>query len=255
MIQTGDRFWNIRGSFRIAGLLDVGTQASLVQRASGGFVLLDSLVPNAQAATAINNLTEGGSKIEAILNLHPFHTVHVEAVHQRFPAAKLYGTQRHKDRFPDLPWESDTTDSNELHQRFVDDLVFSVPAGVDFISNNDKVHFSSVLAFHQGSGTIHVDDTFNYIPPSGLLRLTPLADMLSFHPTLAKALLPRAGAAAEFNEWAEGLIECWGHATTLCAAHNGIYAPAIGDDPVAERMQAALGRVQDTLAAHELRHP
>jgi len=68
-------------------------------------------------------------------------------------------------------------------------------------------------------------------------------------------LLPRAGAAAEFNEWAEGLIECWGHATTLCAAHNGIYAPAIGDDPVAERMQAALGRVQDTLAAHELRHP
>lgn len=254
LICTGDNFWNIRGSFRIAGLLDIGTQASLVQKAGGGFVLLDSLVPDPDTEAAINELTEGGARIEAIINLHPFHTVHVEAVHQRFPEAVLYGTKRHKDRLPALPWAEETTESPGFRDLFVDDLVFSVPAGVDFISDNEKVHFSSVLAFHQASGTIHVDDTFNYIPPSGLLRLTPLADTLSFHPTLARALLPRAGAAAEFDEWAESLIECWGYATTLCAAHNGIYAPEVGDASVAERMRAALDRVQDTLATHESRH-
>lgn len=254
LIETGKNFWNIRGSFRIAGLLDVGTQASLVQLASGGFVLLDSLVPDARSAGVINELTDGGSRIEAILNLHPFHTVHVEAVHERFPEATLYGTRRHVARFPDLPWAPETTESESLHQRFVDDLVFSVPAGVDFISSDEKVHFSSVLAFHQASGTIHVDDTFNYIPPSGLLRLTPLADTLSFHPTLSKALQQRAGAAAEFHAWAESLIECWGYATTLCAAHNGIYDPETGEPSVAERMRAALDRVQATLEKHEERY-
>lgn len=254
MIQTGNHFWNIRGSFRIAGLLDVGTQASLVRRATGGFVLLDSLVPDSQSAAAINELTDGGEKIEAILNLHPFHTLSVEAVHKRFPKAVLFGTQRHKDRFPDLPWATETTDSSALHQQFVDDLVFSVPAGVDFISDDEKVHFASVLAFHQDSGTIHVDDTFNYIPPSGLLRFTPLADTLSVHPTLAKALQPRAGAAAEFHRWAEGLIECWEGATALCAAHNGILTPQVGDATIPERLRAALDRVEDTLAAHEQRY-
>lgn len=254
LIQTGDNFWNIRGSFRIAGLLDIGTQASLVRRASGSFVLLDSLVPDPQSALAISELTDGGAKIEAVLNLHPFHTLHVEAVHQLFPGATLFGTQRHKDRLPDLPWATETTESSALHQQFVDDLVFSVPAGVDFISANEKVHFSSVLAFHQASGTIHVDDTFNYIPASGLLRMTPLGDTVSLHPTLSRALLKRAGAAAEFSQWAEGLIDCWQYATTLCAAHNGVCSPDVGGASIAERMQGALDRVQNTLAAHEQRY-
>lgn len=254
MIQTGENFWNIRGSFRIAGLLDVGTQMSLLRRANGRFVLLDSLVPDPQSAAAINELTDGGAKIEAILNLHPFHTVHVEAVHERFPAARLYGTRRHQERFPELSWAKETTDSAAVQKRFADDLAFSVPAGVDFISANDKVHFASVLALHLASGTIHVDDTFNYLPASGLLRFTPLADTVSFHPTLAKALQPRANAAVEFHRWAEGLIECWEGATTLCAAHNGILAPQVGDATIPERLQAALGRVQDTLAAHEQRY-
>ena len=42
VIHVGEGFWNIRGSHKIAGVIDVGTQASLVRLASGNFVLLDS---------------------------------------------------------------------------------------------------------------------------------------------------------------------------------------------------------------------
>ncbi len=42
IIQIAEDFWNIRGSFRIGGVVDIGTQASLVRLANGSFVLLDS---------------------------------------------------------------------------------------------------------------------------------------------------------------------------------------------------------------------
>ena len=34
-IRVSEGFWNIRGSFKIAGVIDVGTQASLVRLTSG----------------------------------------------------------------------------------------------------------------------------------------------------------------------------------------------------------------------------
>ena len=40
--DLGLGFWNIRGSFRLGGLLDIGTQCSLVQLNSGKFIFLDS---------------------------------------------------------------------------------------------------------------------------------------------------------------------------------------------------------------------
>ena len=42
VIEVAEGFWNIRGSFKIAGLYDLGTHASLVRRASGKLVLLDA---------------------------------------------------------------------------------------------------------------------------------------------------------------------------------------------------------------------
>ena len=109
-IRVSEGFWNIRGSFKIAGVIDVGTQASLVRLTSGKFVL-----------------------IEAILNLHPFHTVHVRKLHGLYPHAALYGTARHVSRFPDLPWAKVCTEGSELHQRYAEDFDFSVPRGVEFI--------------------------------------------------------------------------------------------------------------------------
>lgn len=253
ILNIADDFWNIRGSFRIGGVLDIGTQASLVRLASGRFVMLDSLTLDAATLDAVNRLTEDGSLIDAIVNLHPFHTVHVEAMHSAFPQARLYGTQRHHDRFAALPWEPEKTENPELHQRLANDLDFSVPAGVDFISANPKLHFSSVLVRHRASQTLHVDDTLVYLRLPGPLRRLGRGDRLAFHPTLAQVLEKRPGAAADFRAWAEALIHDWADARHLCAAHTQALSSS-SDDPLMPRITEALHRVDKVLARHTRRY-
>lgn len=253
MLDLGQGFWNIRGSFRIGGVLDIGTQASLIRLASGGFAFLDSLTLDPPTLDAVRALTDGGSQVEAILNLHPFHTVHVEAMHAAFPQARLYGTVRHQQRFPALPWAPERTESPELHERFSADLDFSVPRGVDFVPRNPNLHFSSVLAFHRASASLHVDDTLIYARLPGPLRRLGSGDRLAFHPTLAQVLEKRSGAAADFRAWAEQLIHDWADARRLCAAHTHALIDA-GDPPLMQRVARALARVERLLARHQRRH-
>jgi hypothetical protein len=56
-IRVSEGFWNIRGSFKIAGVIDVGTQASLVRLTSGKFVLLDSYTLSGAVKRQVNELT------------------------------------------------------------------------------------------------------------------------------------------------------------------------------------------------------
>ena len=255
IIAIGDSYWNIRGSFRLGGVLDIGTHISLIKRSNGKFLFLDSYTLSDSQAEQVDALTDGGKKVEAVLNLHPFHTVHVAAMHKRFPKAKFYGTQRHLDKFPKLPWEKLCCEDSALHKKFAGDLEFSVPRGVDFISDNDSVHFSSVLALHKATQTIHVDDTLIYARLPLPMRLLGMPDLLSFHPTLGSALLKRAGAAQEFYAWAEGLSKRWKQAENLCAAHTSMLA---GDrsrgDSIAQRIGKALRNVSATLGAHERKY-
>ena len=252
IIAIGDSYWNIRGSFRIGGLVDIGTHVSLIRRGNGRFLFLDSYTLSASQAEAVDEITGGAENIEAILNLHPFHTVHVQAMHERYPKAKHYGTQRHLDRYPELPWQKLRTEDSRLHKKFAEDLEFSVPQGVDFISANENVHFSSVLALHKATQTIHVDDTLMYVRLPLPMRLLGVPDLLSFHPTLAMALQKRAGAAQEFRAWAEGLIQRWKTAENLCAAHTTTLAEDENRGaPIHERIRKALAKVSSTLRAHQ----
>ncbi|MFW5920228.1 MAG: hypothetical protein ACOCUS_00205 [Polyangiales bacterium] len=254
VIRTGEGFWNIRGSFKLGGVVDLGTQASLVRRASGRFVLLDGCPLTDDARRWILELTDGGSAVEAILHVHPFHTLHVRRARELFPEAKLYGTARHVTMFEDLPWERPRTEDPGLHEMFADDLDFSVPRGVDFIPSNENLHFSSVLVFHRASRTLHVDDTLLYIPMPKPVRALK-ADVLRFHPTLSKVLERRAGAAEDFRRWARGLVAQARDVDNLCAAHS---AALLGrDNPgssVWARIEAALDKVEGTLRAHERAH-
>lgn len=253
--RIADGFWNLRGSFRIAGLVDIGTHISLVRRATGKFVFLDSYTLSERQFEELEAITGGAAKVEAILNLHPFHTVHVRDMHQRFPKARLYGTVRHLDRFPELPWQKLRTEQPKLHAKYAADLEFSVPRGVDFVSADQNVHFSSVLALHKASGTIHVDDTLMYIQLPLPLRLLGKPDLLSFHPTLSRALEKRAGAAADFRSWAEELIERWGQAQNLCAAHTAALKAAENPgDALHKRLRKALTRVAGTLRSHQRKY-
>jgi hypothetical protein len=254
-LHIADDFWNIRGPFKIVGVVDIGTQASLVRRRNGRFVFLDSYALTGAVEREVLELTRGGKDVDAILNVHPFHTVFARKMHERFPHAKLYGTARHVSRFPELPWETLRTEDPELHAIFADDFEFSVPRGVDFISSNENVHFSSVLVLHRASKTIHVDDTIMYIDLPKMMRLLGLSDSMSFHPALAKALEKRPGAAQDFRDWAAELAERWRDARNLCAAHTAtLTARENKGASIHARLVEALGKVDGRLTAHERKY-
>jgi hypothetical protein len=255
ILHVSDDFWNFRGSYRIGGVIDVGTQCSLVRLKSGKFVFLDAYSLDRQARRKVSELTEGGENLEAILNVHPFHTIHVKRLHELYPEARLYGTARHRSRFPDLPWEDENTEGPALHEFYSADFEFSVPRGVDFIPADENLHFSSVLVYHADSKTIHSDDTLNYLRLPSLMRAAGLGDSVAFHPTLAKVLEKRAGAATEFRSWAEGLIKRWRRAENLCAAHTAaLLARDNRGSSLNARWVAALEKVQGTLKAHEQKY-
>lgn len=252
LIDFGDGFWSVRGSFRIGGLFDIGTQCALVRLASGNFVFLDSYPLDDAIRAQVDALTDGGAKVEAILNLHPFHTVHCEWMHEAFPNAILYGTARHQEILPDLPWSDTRCEQDELAQKYSADFDFSVPAGVPLVCEDDSVHFSSILAFHRASGTIHVDDTFVYLRKGFPLSLLPFTDRFGFHPTLAKALHPQGGAADEFREWAIKLGVDWAEARRIAAAHNAVLP--LDRKKLPDLIGEALGRVAPVLEKHRAKH-
>ncbi len=247
LVRISDDFHNLRGSFKVARLIDIGTQASLVRRAGGGWLMLDSYTLKGEVLDQVMALTDDGRGVEAILHLHPFHTVHVKRSAEQFPHARQYGTDRHARKAPDLPWQPERTDQPACHALFADDLDFSVPAGVDFVPDNEHLHFASVLAFHRASRTLHVDDTLMY-------SKLPLVGGLSFHPTLKRVLQRRPGAAAEFRAWAEGLIERCAEVEQICPAHTHLPPRATAPDGVAPQVRAALDAVRKMLDAHERAH-
>jgi hypothetical protein len=250
ILKIADDFWNIRGEFRVFGVLNIGTQASLVRRDNGKWVLLDAYTLQGDVKQQVDALTNNGLDIEAILNLHPFHTIHVAKVHADYPNAKLYGTQRHLDKFPELPWQTQLTDSREFASLFADDFEFSVPRGVDFISANEHLHFSSVLAYHRASKTIHVDDTLMFLKLPGLLGVLKSPE-LSFHLTLYKTLERRPGAADEFRLWVAQIAESWSDAEVLCAAHSQTLFGKNKSSSIAAMIMTALQGVEKTLSHHQ----
>ena len=254
VIQVGDGFWNIRGSLRIRGILDIGTQSSLVRRKSGSYVLLDACEMDERTRRWVDEQTNRGEALEAVLHLHPFHTLFVRRLHDLYPRARLYGTARHHRLERDLPWQKELTEDVALHDLFKDDLEFSVPRGVDLIPSNENLHFSSVLAFHPASRTLHVDDTLNYLRLPKLLR--PLKeDLFGFHPSLSGVLQRRAGAARAFRDWVAELVERSNSIDNLCAAHASVLLGRRNTGPtIRARIEKAARRLERKLTAHEERY-
>ncbi|MET0385735.1 MAG: hypothetical protein ABW321_07235 [Polyangiales bacterium] len=244
-IEIADGFWNVRGSFKVAGLFDVGTQTSLVRLKRGDFVLLDSYPLTGDVAREVMARTDNGKAVRAILNLHPFHTKHVRAVAEQFPHAELYGTRRHKQLEPGLRWAAPHTEDHAAHALFADDLRFSVPRGVEFAPQPELSHFASVLALHEATRTLHVDDTLSW-------SKLPLFGGLKFHPTLRFALEKRPGAASEFRAWAEELIELTRGVDHLCTAHMRELPTPNGQ--LTDQVRTALADLDKLLANHARRH-
>ena len=246
--DLGQGFRTIRGSFKIAGMVDVGTQCSLVEMSNGEFVFLDSYTLPDEIRDEVYELTDNGRKVSAIINVHPFHTIHCEWMHRAFPQAKLYGTARHHRKWPDLPWQDATCEGTSFPGLFRQDFEFSQPAGCRLVCEDENVHFSSILVYHPASRTIHVDDTLSYLDAAFPLSLLPMTGRLDFHPTLGKALEQRAGAADDFREWAYDIGVRWADARQIAAAHNSVVE--LEPESFPDRIGEALGRVKKTLDEH-----
>jgi hypothetical protein len=248
MEQLADGFWNCRGSFRIGGILDVGTQMSVVRRGNGRFLVLDSYELGESAKAALVRLTDHGRLIDAIINLHPFHTLHCDALHAWFPQARLIGTRRHHKQLPNLPWADDAIEDAATQDMFADDLDFAMPDGTDLVTADDRVHAASVLARHRRTGIVHVDDTLMVLAAPGRLGAMLPQSTLRFHPMLSKALRPGAGAADAFAAWVRDLAARWADTPIVCAAHSAVrrLPPGGWQDEVL----GALARVGPVLARH-----
>jgi len=253
LTDLGGGFHHIRGSLRIGGLLNVGTHCALVEIEPDRFIFLDSYELDRDTHTEILDRTQDGKLVEAIVNLHPFHTLHVEWMHRAFPRAKLYGTERHHDKFPDLPWEQQTCEAAELPDLFAPNLEFSVPQGVAMVCDSEHVHFSSILAYHPASGTLFVDDTLSRVDLPGPLGILPMSNRLDFHPTLARALRPEAGAADAFREWVMEIGVRWADSKRIAMAHNTVLDLSSGRD-LPRLLGEALGRVKPVLDRHRERY-
>ena len=252
MDRLHDDYWNFRGSFKIAKIVDIGTQMSLVRLASGRFVVLDSYALHDADLTELLALTDGGRLVDAIINVHPFHTLHCTALVEKLPGARLIGTRRHRVQLPELEWDEAVIEDTATQAQFADDLEFSIPRGVDFISSDEKVHVASVLVRHRASRIVHVDDTINVLEAPGILSAVLPEPRLRFHPMLAKALQKRAGAADEYASWARELAQIWADTPIVCAAHSAVRALPPGGWET--EILGALKDVEKTLDSHRATH-
>ncbi|WP_379921496.1 hypothetical protein [Erythrobacter sp. R86502] len=248
MKQLHDHFWNFRGSFKVAKVIDIGTQMSLVRRPNGRFIVLDSYDLDEDDLAHLLSLTDNGNAVDAIINVHPFHTIHCKALRSALPNARMIGTRRHREEVSDLGWDADAIEDAETQNQFADALEFTIPDGVDFVSSDDSVHVSSVIVRHRSSGIVHVDDTINVLMPPEILKAVLPEPRLRFHPMLKKALQERPGAADDYVRWARKIASDWTGTPVVCAAHSAVRTLPEGGWET--EILSALDDVQDTLSAH-----
>lgn len=252
MQEIGAGFWNIRGHHRVGGVLDIGSHMSVLQRGDGRLIVLDGCALDDAQRRALLELTRGGDAVEAVVHVHPFHTLHVEATHRLFPNAALHGTARHRRKAPHLPWTGAPVETWDAAHPFADAFDASVPDGVDFVCVDERVHVASVLVRHRATGIVHVDDTFNVFAAPGALGRVLGQSSLRIHPLLSRALQPRAGAADAFAAWAQGLAVRWASTPAVCAAHSAVRRMA--PDAFGGEVEGALAKVRRTLEGHRLRY-
>lgn len=252
MKQHHQDFWNFRGSFKIAKVVDIGTQMSLVRRANGRFLVLDSYDIDDADRTSLLGLTEGGRLVDAIINVHPFHTLHCTALAKLLPDARLIGTARHRDEVSELQWEQGVIEDPATQAEFAEDLEFSVPDGLDFVPDDDSVHSASVLVRHKPSRIVHVDDTIMVLAPPSLIEALLPEPRMRFHPALSKALKKEPGAADAYANWARRIAAEWADTPLVCAAHSA--ARELPPGGWSEEILEALDKVEKVLDKHRAEH-
>jgi len=128
LYSIGPGFRNVRGRFKILKLIDIETQMSIIQLRNGKFLVIDTVEMNDRLRQEIDNLTNNGENIEAVVATHPFHTLSFPAFYQLYPKAAYYGTPRHIRRLTEIPWAGNLDDCN-VRKKWEPDVEMRIPAG------------------------------------------------------------------------------------------------------------------------------
>ncbi len=239
--DLGQGFWSIRGSFIKNGIMDIGVQSALIKLSSGRFIFLDSYTLTGEVRQQVMALTNDGRDVEAVLNVHPFHTIYCAQMAKDFPQAIFYGSSRHHAKVPDVSWSEDLVESDAVTTRYTE-LEFSLPKGIYYISPNENVHASSLLVYHPASQSLYIDDTFE-IPPSKLFHA--VQPSLGLHPTTKQALIDEATASEQYCDWATNLAHAWRDARYFCGAHSGLVE--FGEDRFESALLSAIDAARSEL--------
>jgi len=222
--EIGTGFWNLRASFKLlGGMVDIGTHMSFIRLESGKILVIDTCNVGADAKAEIDQLTDNGNLIEAVIATHPYHTLAFVPFFKLYPQAKYYGTPRHCKVITEIEWSGDVNDT-AIREIWEPEVYMRIPAGSDFATPGPNNHFSNVFVFHKKSKTIHNDDTIMYTTSAGCLARAAgvKSNCFQFHLSLKSVgLYPTAEAPLEFKAWVQSIISDWDF-DNLCSAHNGV---------------------------------
>lgn len=224
--QIGPGFWNVRAPFKLFKIVDIGTHMSVIQLRSGNFLVIDTVEMNDELKKELDVLTNNGTKIEAVVGVHPFHTLAFPGFYKLYPDAKYYGTPRHIRNLKDIKWAGQLDNNKESLSKWEPEVELRIPAGAEYIDPQPEKsnHFISVFVHHRDSKTLHVDDTLMYGENPGLmLKLFGMkAGSTMFHPSIKNSgLYPTAEAPLQFRDWMNQLLKDWNF-ENLCTAHIGV---------------------------------
>jgi hypothetical protein len=102
---------------------------SLARLSNGKFLVIDAVPLTPTIKKEIDQLTENGSKIEAFLATHPFHTLSIPAFHQAYPEPKYYGCPRHLRKLTTINWSGDLNDC-KTRSLWEPEVEMRIPAGM-----------------------------------------------------------------------------------------------------------------------------
>jgi hypothetical protein len=129
LYSIGPGFWNVRGRFKVLKVIDIETQMSIIQLRNGKFLVIDTVEMDDHLRQEIDQLTNNGENIDAVVATHPFHTLSIPAFYQAYPKAAYYGTPRHLRRLTEIPWKGDLDDCN-IRKKWEPDVEMRIPAGL-----------------------------------------------------------------------------------------------------------------------------
>lgn len=222
MVDIGNGLYNLRSSFTfLMGTVDIGNHMSFIRLSNGKFLIIDTCDYNVTDAARIDEMTNNGALIEAVVATHPFHTVYFEPFHKKYPNVPFYGTPRHLRRITSIPWAGSVSQSDVLEKWASEGVLMRIPDGAEFDQPAEGNHFSTVFVFHAASKTIHIDDTLLYYDhPGCILRCFGKSHNRMEIWDLKKGLNPTASAPGDFKRFMEGIIRDWDF-DNVVTAHMG----------------------------------